>query len=68
MVIWPDLVEILATSCANVLPLTGKRTLTSFRETGFSHSYLPGCSRLVKLSERVAIHNQTGCQKSLMRG
>ena len=39
---------------------------TTFRETGFSHGYLAGCSRLVKSSERVAIHNQMGCQKSLI--
>ena len=44
-------------------PLTGKRTLTTFWETGFSHGYLAGCSRLVKPSERLAIDNQTGCRK-----
>jgi len=49
-------------------PLTGKRTLTTFRETGFSHGYLAGCSQLVKSSEWVAIHNQMGCQKSLTSG
>ena len=34
-----------------IWPLTGKRTLTSFQEMGFSHGSLVGCTRLEKSSE-----------------
>jgi len=59
---------MLSIDWVHLWPLTEKRTLTTFQETGFSHSHLAGCSRLVKSSEQVAIHNQTGCQKSLTSG
>ena len=44
-------------------PLTGKCTLTSFWEMCFSYGSLRGCLWLEKLSEGVAMHNQTGSQK-----
>ena len=46
-------------------PFTWKRTLTTFRQTGFPHGSLASCSRLENSSERVAKHNHTGSQKSL---
>ena len=46
----------------------GKTYTNNFPRNGFSHGSLTGRSRLEKLSERVALHDQTGSQKSHTSG
>lgn len=53
-----------------IWPLTGKHTLTTFQEMGFSHGSPVGCTRLEKSSETdwQSMPNQMGSQKSLTSG